>query len=525
MDFGELFYKDPYRREFDARVISCARADDGGEAGREGKGEGREKGRGKGAGNGADTPGGGLWRVVLEDTAFYPEGGGESADTGLLGGVRVRDVQREGDEVAHYTEGPLETGSTAHGVIDWERRFALMQNHSGEHIVSGLIHKRYGYDNVGFHMSIQGCEPPESIRNGRTGGTDRNGVTGGTDGNSVNGGICGSSGTDGNSGRREFRGTGEFRKSGGFGENCEICEECEDNGPYGPRGEADEGGRAWRLQRGVVTIDVNGRLDWEQALEIESQANLVVWRNLEVACLFPGEERAEEMDFRSKKELEGRVRLVEIPGADLCACCGMHVRRTGEIGIIKLLGMINYKGGVRIEMACGQWALSDYAEKLEDNRRIQRLLCVKGFETADAVEKVMAGSKKKDELVAAANHRYFEAVASSMTEGELFITFEEGLDPIGARKFCELIKQGGKRRICAVLVPKEEPEGEKEGRTAGYSYVIGSREVDLKAAAAKLNRELSGRGGGSREMIQGSFSAGREEIENALRRLARLENQ
>ena len=117
----ELFYRDPYTREFSATVTSC----------REGK---------KG------------FEVVLDDTAFYPEGGGQPSDEGTLGEAKVTFVKRVGPEIVHYTDKPLEVGSTVIGKLDWERRFDNMQNHTCEHIFSGLVHQKYKFENVGFHM-------------------------------------------------------------------------------------------------------------------------------------------------------------------------------------------------------------------------------------------------------------------------------------------------------------------------------------------------------------------------------------
>ena len=118
----KLYYEDVYQKEFAAEVLECRETDRG-------------------------------YEVVLDQTAFYPEGGGQPCDLGTLNGISVVDVQEKGSEIVHYTEKPLETGSKVTGKIDWARRFDLMQQHSGEHIVSGLVHEAYGYDNVGFHMS------------------------------------------------------------------------------------------------------------------------------------------------------------------------------------------------------------------------------------------------------------------------------------------------------------------------------------------------------------------------------------
>ena len=97
----------------------------------------------------------GKWFVVLDRTAFYPEGGGQPSDTGVLNLVNVLDVQERGDEIVHMTDRPLPVGSAVTGGINWTRRFRLMQQHTGEHIVSGIAHRLFGVDNVGFHMGEQ----------------------------------------------------------------------------------------------------------------------------------------------------------------------------------------------------------------------------------------------------------------------------------------------------------------------------------------------------------------------------------
>ena len=120
-DTIRLYYEDVTIRTFEARVLEC-----------------KEEKKG--------------FSVLLDRSAFYPEGGGQPCDLGRLGTAAVMDVQERNGELLHYTDSPLKEGSVVTGEIDWERRFDLMQQHSGEHLVSGLIHEKYGYDNVGFHM-------------------------------------------------------------------------------------------------------------------------------------------------------------------------------------------------------------------------------------------------------------------------------------------------------------------------------------------------------------------------------------
>ena len=117
-----LFEKDAYCRSFDAEIVSCEQKDE-------------------------------FFLVVLDKTAFFPEGGGQAPDKGTINGTEVLDVQEKDGIVYHKTEKAFNIGDTVNCELDWELRFSRMQSHSGEHIVSGVVHSLFGYDNVGFHMS------------------------------------------------------------------------------------------------------------------------------------------------------------------------------------------------------------------------------------------------------------------------------------------------------------------------------------------------------------------------------------
>lgn len=120
----KLYYQDSHMKTFAAQVTSCEQTDKG-------------------------------WEVTLDATAFYPLGGGQAADTGTLGGVRVLDTQERGEDIVHLCDGQLTVGENVEGTIDYQARFLRMQQHSGEHIVSGIIHRRWDWHNVGFHMNLQ----------------------------------------------------------------------------------------------------------------------------------------------------------------------------------------------------------------------------------------------------------------------------------------------------------------------------------------------------------------------------------
>ena len=380
---NKLYYDSAYIKEFEAQVLSC----------QEGK---------KG------------WEITLSATAFYPEGGGQPADTGLLGNVRVTDVHEKDGQVVHYTDGPLPVGEMVRGVIDWDRRFQHMQEHSGEHLVSGLIHQRFGYDNVGFHM-----------------GTDE------------------------------------------------------------------------------VTIDFNGVLEWGDLMAIEEKANGMIWENLEISAVYPEKDELDAMEYRSKKELTGAVRIVSIPGGDVCACCGTHVERTGEIGLVKFLSMIHYKGGVRISLLCGKRAVEDYERKRDQVQKISVLLSARPGEISRAVEKLKDEEAKLQEKLVAAYDKLIASEVRDIKEGDgdIFI-LEPDFEAIQLRHLVNRLLEEKKGRTVLAL------RGAAEG---SFLYVLGSRDGDMRRLSRELNGLLNGRGGGSAQMAQGTFFATKDQLQAILK--------
>ena len=353
-------------------------------------------------------PSGNGYEIILDRTAFFPEGGGQSSDTGSLGGVSVSDVQEIDGKIIHYTDGPLVEGTEVEGCIDWTERFSKMQQHTGEHIVSGLIHKIYGYHNVGFHL-----------------GTDS------------------------------------------------------------------------------VTLDFNGVVPKEKLHEIEQLANEAVAKNLPVQVLYPTDEVLSKISYRSKIEIEGQVRIVVIDGYDVCACCAPHVKQTGEIGLIKLVGMQNYKGGVRISMLCGFRALEDYYQKEKNNREIAVMLSAKEYETAVEVERLQEELAMKKAKIAELERKFLEQKVETLDiSGEIVCLFEE-TDPVMTRELVNLLLKKG-AKMAAVFSGNERE---------GYRYVLGSRSLDVRENGKLLNEAFHGRGGGKPEMVQGTVQGKREEIE------------
>ena len=375
-----LYYEDAYCREFDARVTGC----------REGK-------RG--------------WEVTLDQTAFYPEGGGQPADEGTLGEAKVLDVKEGGEEVIHLCDRPLEPGSTVHGTLDWDRRFRFMQQHSGEHIFSGIVHRIFGYDNIGFHM----------------------------------------------------------------GKDC-------------------------------VTVDFSGMLSEEDIAQVERAANEAVLADLEILEDYPSREELGRLDYRSKKELEGQVRIITIPGSDVCACCGTHVKRTGQIGPIKAVASEHYKTGIRISLQIGWKALEDYEEKHRNIKEISALLSAPPQETAEAVRKLQEQLQELKAANVALKQKQLDRLVEEVPEGTgRVIRFVEDLNPVEVRMLADRLAQ--KADFAAVFSGND---GE------GYKYVMCSAHTDVAALGKKFNETLNGRGGGRNPMVQGSVMAERAKIEEFL---------
>ncbi len=206
-------------------------------------------------------------KLALDGTVFYPEGGGQPADRGTLtladGTVlHVTDVH-ESEGVIWHTVDALPAGAVpgaeAAESIDWEWRFDKMQQHTGEHILSGILHDMFGAENVGFHIGSE-----------------------------------------------------------------------------------------------AVRMDTSVPISAEGLREAELAANRIVWQDVPVLITYPTPEELAALTYRSKKEIAGQVRIVTIPGADVCACCGTHTATTGQVGQIKILASENYKGGVRLSVVCGQ---------------------------------------------------------------------------------------------------------------------------------------------------------------------------
>ena len=223
-----------------------------------------------------------------------------------------------------------------------------------------------------------------------------------------------------------------------------------------------------------------------------------------VNTLWPTPEELEKTDFRSKKELKGDVRLVDLGGADLCACCGTHVMTTGEIGAIKILSVLGHKGGVRVELFCGNDALSDYRKKHEQLLQLSHMLSISIDELVEGVQLVLDQSRQKDWRIGAINQRYYEMKAETLKDFDGVLTdIEEGMNNVELRKCCDHFMKHTASKVVGVFGRKDDSINAQDDNCQ-WNYVIGSSNVDVRSKAKDFNSLVNGRGGGQKEMIQGS---------------------
>lgn len=378
-----------------------------------------------------------IYKVILDQTLFFPEEGGQSPDKGTINGMEVVDVQINYDVVEHYVALPAQTietsagtelqqtditdqstsssatapispNATIIGTIDWEHRFSNMQQHSAEHIFSGTVHRDYHLNNVGFHLS--------------------------------------------------------------------------DN---------------------IVTMDFDGILTTEQIEDIEWKVNQAIAENVEIDARYPDKEELKKLTYRSKIEIDGPVRIVTIPGYDVCACCAPHVKRTGEIGILKVMTVQNYKGGVRISILCGFRALKAFREKNKVVSQLTNYLSTNQENVFDRVSQLKDTNQNlKLQIGILKQEAMLGKIETIPVEKENVILIEEDLDTAIVRNVVNALveKHSG---ICGVFVGGDEE---------GYRFILGSKTKDCRETATQLREAFGAKGGGSQVMIQGSLAASKEKI-------------
>ena len=373
----KLYYKDAYMTKFTGKVLSC------------------EEGK-KGI------------AVVLDQTAFYPEGGGQPADMGILGNAKVSYVFIKDEVIYHVVDKALEVGKEVEGVIDFERRFDFMQQHSGEHILSGLINAKYGYNNVGFHLSID-----------------------------------------------------------------------------------------------YTTCDFDGELTKEQIQEIEILANESIYQNLAIDCTIYNDQEIKEKPYRSKLDLVGDVRLVTVPNYDTCACCGTHVKMTGEIGMIKCTNVERHRGGTRVTVLCGKRALQEAQQKQTIMAEVSQMLSAKPEVITSNLAKLQQELAEMKQRVASLTNELFEYKVEEYlkTEGPAIYVYEKDLLGDALRRLCLMLVEKTDKKVLVLT-----------GEEGNLKYALGAKSMDVRPLNKCLTSEFNGKGGGKSELCQGSLVGNEAEI-------------
>ena len=380
-----LYYEDSHLREFQARVISVERREDG------------------------------AW-LSLDATAFYPGGGGQPPDRGTIGGIPVSEVEERAGAVWHRVDRPPE-GDPAPASIDWPRRFDHMQQHTGQHILSAAF--------------------------------------------------------------------------------VEVA-----------RAET----RSFHLGEGVVTIDVD-HADPDEALvrSVEARANEIVWEDREVLTHVVPLEEARRLPLRKPPTVEGDVRVVEVRGFDWSACGGTHVSRTGEVGVIAILGTERYKGGTRVSFVTGGRAL----RRLRETGDLLRRACLE-FTAGESDLLRAVGSLKEERdrlqkrlkpLVREALEREAESLLEGAVQGPhgpVLARHFEGRDPDEAGQVASMVAARG--GIALFVSGAGTPR-------AHFCAPAGT--ISVGALLGELCRRHGGRGGGRPETAQGTVPP--ERIDAVLR--------
>lgn len=385
-----LYNRDAYMQKFTAKVLSCEET----------------KYDKKSA-----------YAIILDSTCFFPEQGGQDSDFGILrfsdSTVDVLHVSINDNVVTHICSSPVEAGTVVEGQIDWNHRFDLMQQHSGEHLVSGTVHKLFGYDNVGFHLSTR-----------------------------------------------------------------------------------------------EVTLDFNGTFEDEDILKVESIVNQAVYENFATHIFFPSREELALLDYRSKKEISGDIRIVEYPGYDICACCAPHVKMTGEIGMIKIIQYEHFKGGTRVRIKCGNRARLYYEQLLNSAKQISRLNSVKIEDIYSSVEKMSNTVKDLRYNLVGLERELLNLRSCEALKSKYPLVFMNSCDADSAR---EAVNNMASQNDLYSFVFIGNDEN-------GYRFIMGSSKADCRNMLAELKNDFTIKGGGSETLIQGNITATRQAIEDFFKR-------
>jgi alanyl-tRNA synthetase len=393
----KLYDEDAYRNSFEAEVLSCV----------------------------PSARHAGAFDLVLDRTLFFPEEGGQTSDTGFLeaaetaegdatGPAAVTDVAIDAAGViVHTAARRFEQHTAVRGTIDWAHRYDNMRQHTGEHIFSGLVFRRFGLRNVGF-----------------------------------------------------------------------------------------------RLASDVTTMDYSGILTAEQAAELETEANARIAADLPVDCRYPSPDELATLSYRSKIEITGPVRIVTIPDTDCCACCAPHVRRTGEVGLLKIIRQEKNKGGTRLTILCGSRALADYRQRQACTEAVSASLSVPCSGIAAAVERLKQDNAQLRFQLSEARTELMDNAVRAVPEEKRDVCLFTGALPEPVLRAAVNSLKAAHPGVCAVFSLLDDASS----GCPRWHYILGTAQGDSRIPNRILAEKLHAHGGGSAEMVQGSAEAEEAEI-------------
>ena len=410
-----------------------------------------------------------LFLLRLSEEPFYPEGGGQAPDKGTIDGAELLFAENVEDEyIVHLLAKEIPEGTEVLCKVDYAYRRRQSENHSGEHIFAGLISSRFGYSNVGFHMELTAENPH-------------------------------------------------------------------------------------------VTVDFNGELSEEALSELESAVNAVIRRNLPVEEKYVEEQESEEqesggsnsekssekltgeelpigsleqgkktIEFRQKKALSGAIRVVSIPGVDSCACCGTHVKRTGEIGLFKLLSFERHRGGTRVFLLSGELAFLDTQKKEKLLFKVSRKLSTDYQSISERVDKLKEQTEEERGRRIALSLQAVELLGNRYKK-EQFI--QKRADFTGKPFLGEGLEYYGNKNLAVFHFPDFEMILLNKACESLKSYVdtdffcfsrrgeqewqfAGAGQAGFLERFKKWKEEGHFSGGGKEEMLQGRFRGSREELKD-----------
>lgn len=378
MNFKRLYYENPYLDTVTTEVQSCQ----------------------------AWSGGDGLYAISLDPVIFYPEGGGQPGDQGWLDELPVWDTQLRDEEVVVLCREPLIPGTEVLARVDFPRRFSFMQQHTADHLLSGLAHQQYGVENVGFHINEE-----------------------------------------------------------------------------------------------LMTIDYDQPLSDAALGALENQVNQLIFQDLPVTTVFP--ERGDTgWHYRSKKELTGDLRLIRIEEIDLCACCGLHVSSTGQIGSMKIVHAMNYKGGVRLTVLAGDRALHDYQELSRQAKAISQAFSLPDRELMPGLAQLQAGRASLEEEVLYRQRQQVELL-HAVSQGKPLLWFDPRLTKTAQKQICKWAVEQGQELVIS-LCPVE---GQEFAPATGFRYILHAASGDLARFQQALETTFPCRGGGRGSFYQGQVEA------------------